>query len=833
MNSTNSVPVLSNFVDDFSGDNVMSGKSGFASTEVFRSAMSNSGIDFNGHISADGNLHRFTVGSDKPNSKNGWYAFHEGNPAAGAFGCWKRQINESWCNKEFKTLSHEEKVAYAVKMAAIKAKLEQEQAERHAACIVKANSMLNSAHLPDPDHAYLQNKKTPSYGIMQLNDMLLVPMFKGKTLTGLQTIRPDGSKRYLKGTDKVGSYLVITGTGNTVYLVEGWATGSTVHEATGATVIICFDCYNLESVARKIRANKPDYEIVMVADNDRLTPGNPGLSKAKSAALAINCKMSSPEFTGDEGTDYNDLMRISGKDEVRRQLLLAEYPEQKQQYNGSESVLPEEVAPGQLSECKVDPLPLLRVTAKNDSFPIDAFILVPAVYAAVMRVWEVIQAPLALVCQSFLAAMTLAVQPLVDVVIDGRCSPVSNDFIVFGISGERKSAVDRLTTWQIKERQRLQTQFYFANKLKNDAEHASWENRRKEALKESDPDVIESLLNRAGEEPKNLQPCHIISEPSFQGIERVFAEGRHSLGMFSDEGGKFLGGYAMSKENMTNTITGLSKLWDGDPIDRLRGGDGLTILYGRRFSVHLMLQPVLAGQLFGNSIMSGQGFLSRCLCSWPESTIGTRPYNEADLATDESIIAYNSAIKAILEIPEPMHAQSDMGLSPRQLSPTVPAKAIWVAFHNHIELALQPGGDLFAVIGFASKTAEHAARIAAVLTIFQNPDATEIDIEYMEAGIAIAQYYLGEALRLFHASNDDPLLILAEECFSYGMDKTSGVIGLRNLYQFGPNAVRSKDKATRIVQVLESHHRAVRIKGGAVISGTRNRDAWKLIPLEV
>jgi hypothetical protein len=204
----------------------------------------------------------------------------------------------------------------------------------------------------------------------------------------------------------------------------------------------------------------------------------------------------------------------------------------------------------------------------------------------------------------------------------------------------------------------------------------------------------------------------------------------------------------------------------------------------------------------------------------------------ADLATDEAILAYNTAIKAILDITEPMHVQEDMGLSPRPLSLAFQAKEIWIAFHNHVEAAQIQGGELFPVIGFASKTAEHAARIAGVLTAFQNPEAIEIDVEYMEAGIAIAQFYLGEALRLFHSSNDDPLLSLAEECFRYGMEKTSGMIGLRNLYQSGPNAVRSKEKATRIIQVLEGHNRAVRIKGGAVVSGTRNRDAWTLIPLE-
>lgn len=478
-----------------------------------------------------------------------------------------------------------------------------------------------------------------------------------------------------------------------------------------------------------------------------------------------------------------------------------------------------------------EPLPLVRVTPQNDPFPFE--VLPPAIRTAALRVREVVQAPIDLVCQSFLAAATLAVQPYVDVLIDGRRFPVSNNYIVEGISGERKSAVERVATGPIKDRQRKEGEQFHIGEKAFEAAHVAWEQKRKAAFKEDDKDVIEAMLKNAGEEPKHVQPVYLFSEPSFQGIERAFAEGRYTLGLFSDEGGRFLGGYAMSKENQTNTITGLSKLWDGDPLDRMRGGDGLTMLYGRRFSVHLMIQPALSGQLFGNSILTGQGFLSRCLCSYPASTIGNRPYKAVDLSKDVATVAYFKAMEGILDKPLPIHDRPEMGLNTRAITLTSAAKSIWIAFHDHVEALQKPGGDLFPIIGFASKAAEHAARIAGVLSTFQNPDVTEIGTEYVEAGITIAQFYLGEALRLFHASNDNPLLTLAEECFRYGTEKTNGVIGLRNLYQFGPNAVRNKETAMQVITALEEHYRAVQIPGGAVVDGKKNRDAWRLVPMEV
>jgi hypothetical protein len=66
------------------------------------------------------------------------------------------------------------------------------------------------------------------------------------------------------------------------------------------------------------------------------------------------------------------------------------------------------------------------------------------------------------------------------------------------------------------------------------------------------------------------------------------------------------------------TATTLSKLWDGNPIDRVRSGDGVIVLPGRRHTVHLMLQPNIAA-LFGDGMLAEQGLLSRVLATAPES----------------------------------------------------------------------------------------------------------------------------------------------------------------------------------------------------------------------
>ncbi|MDD2337133.1 MAG: DUF3987 domain-containing protein [Geobacteraceae bacterium] len=241
-----------------------------------------------------------------------------------------------------------------------------------------------------------------------------------------------------------------------------------------------------------------------------------------------------------------------------------------------------------------------------------------------------------------------------------------------------------------------------------------------------------------------------------------------------------------------------------------------------------MIQPILSWQLFGNAMMTGQGFLSRCLCSYPESTIGWRPYKAHDLSTDPAILAYNAAINSILDKPLPLDQRPEMGLKPKVLTLATDAKTTWIAFADHIEVLQREGGDLNLIKGFASKSAEHAARIAGVLAIFETPDTTEISADALNGGIAIAQYYIGEALRLFNSASDDQELILAQKVYDWGMQQPGGIIALAELYRCGPNAVRDKKTATRMIEILEQHHRAERIEGGAEINGKFRRDVWRL-----
>jgi hypothetical protein len=73
-----------------------------------------------------------------------------------------------------------------------------------------------------------------------------------------------------------------------------------------------------------------------------------------------------------------------------------------------------------------------------------------------------------------------------------------------------------------------------------------------------------------------IMPIIIVEAPTYEGLVKYLEYGQPSVGLFSDEGGRFLGGNAMNRDNLLKTLAGLSSIWDAKPnkpITRMRSGD--------------------------------------------------------------------------------------------------------------------------------------------------------------------------------------------------------------------------------------------------------------------
>lgn len=193
-------------------------------------------------------------------------------------------------------------------IAEAKRKRAAETLQRWNQAAESAQAFWQSAAAAHQSHPYLVRKGVKPHGIRQLNSLLLVPMRDADgELWNVQTIDRDGVKMFRKGARKTGTYHAMGGAVSEVlHIAEGYATAASVHEATKQPVAIAFDCGNLEPVARALRAKYPQTRIVLCADNDAATAGNPGLTKAKTAAAAVGGLVAIPP----EGfCDFNDAAR--------------------------------------------------------------------------------------------------------------------------------------------------------------------------------------------------------------------------------------------------------------------------------------------------------------------------------------------------------------------------------------------------------------------------------------------------------------------------------------------------------------------------------------------
>ena len=118
--------------------------------------------------------------------------------------------------------------------------------------------------------------------------------------------------------------------------------------------------------------------------------------------------------------------------------------------------------------------------------------------------------------------------------------------------------------------------------------------------------------------------------------------------------------------------------------------------------------------------------------------------------------SYHAAMRHLLSKPARTHEHGDgCELDTRPVVMSVPAAALWIEFYNQIETEQASGAELQGARAFASKAAEHAARIAGIVEVFGNPDAHEISVDTMAGAVAVMSFYLSEHVRLTGAGIED------------------------------------------------------------------------------
>lgn len=271
----------------------------FDPVRQFRDAIQAAGVTPPDMIEADGKLRRFSS-NGKRGDGAGWYLlFGDGIPA-GCFGDWRTGFTQTWRADIGRTLTPAEESAHRDKAQAMRREREAEEARRKDEARTRAAEIWKAATPAHDDHAYLARKGIKPHGARLHKGALLIPMRADGTIYSLQFIGGDGEKRFLTGGRVAGCYFSIGKTSGAAALciTEGFATGATIHEATGYPVAVAFNAGNLLAVAKAMREKFPDLPLILCADDDRRTPGNPGLTKATEAARAVGGLLVIPEFVG-------------------------------------------------------------------------------------------------------------------------------------------------------------------------------------------------------------------------------------------------------------------------------------------------------------------------------------------------------------------------------------------------------------------------------------------------------------------------------------------------------------------------------------------------------
>ena len=284
-----------------------------------------------GEVIADGNIHRCPTTS-KPSNNNGWYIAHAVPFQYVCYGDWATGEKNSWTARKVSSSSQKEKeefnrcVELAKRAYQSEKKVIEKQAQEKAIYIYhKATDCFS--------HQYLTDKGVQAVPGLKLDPSgrypsLIVPVKDEEgILHSLQFIQGNGEKRFLLNGRVKDGFFSIGGDSNCPLIIcEGLATGLSLHMCVGNAVWVAFNAGNLLPVATIARRLFPAREIIMAADNDLETKGNPGVTAANKAAMAIGAKIAIPH-KGDKEADWNDIHQFLGADSVKDQFAQCKLPE--------------------------------------------------------------------------------------------------------------------------------------------------------------------------------------------------------------------------------------------------------------------------------------------------------------------------------------------------------------------------------------------------------------------------------------------------------------------------------------------------------------------------
>lgn len=724
----------------------------------FKDAMRAEGIEPQVSIVADSRIHRFYVHGDKAGSKNGWYVcFNKAGVIVGAFGCWKRGIHKKWSSKSADTMSSREKMAYEKMLKSYDKAIKNDRAEFQK----KAKEILTAASDREIEyHEYIKRKAIkPIKAKITSQKNLIIPMRDiAGMLQGIQVIMTDGSKKFMPGTTKKGSFICLgknikdfsPTVLEKVVFCEGWATGCSLHEATGLPVVVAFDAGNLKSVVESWREKLPRHKFVIAGDNDHATDGNPGKKKAIEAAKAVKAVPVFPRFIdAAEKSDFNDMHIEQGAQAVK-QLVEQAYAQD-----------PKDVDYGDWAE----PIAFGSITPPDIPFR-----LLPKPLAIYCKaVTQNTQTPPGMSIMIALSAVAACVQKRFEVTPygDNYTEPLNLMTAIALEPASRKTAVIKAFTAPLSqwERERAEALREKASKVRHErdmimksiealkssvSKASSTEEERKEALKE-----IKRLEGTMPEEI--ILPQLWTDDITVERLQNLMVENGERIAILSDEGGVFeviAGLYSGGKSNINIILQAHA----GAPVRVQRQGRGVD-MEKPALTIGLAVQPeVITDLASGNkSSFRGKGLLARFLYCIPKSTVGERDITKRRPLSEQVEAEYHKMIYRLLAIKPKI---DNLGREqPRLLKLSPEALKLWQDFCQRIESKQGQYGEYHSIQDWTGKLSGATLRIAGLCHVVEHgKKLSVVGPDTMNRAIELSNLLILHAKAAFGMMGSDPVI---------------------------------------------------------------------------
>lgn len=753
-----------------------------------------------GEIVADSQFHKFKTGVDIQKGRQGCgsYRLDMSGPVA-VFGshrpgeCEYRAVAFTFPGQDsgaWQATAEKLKREAADHLAAIR-----EQAAASALAAYQSGNPLTG------EHSYLAARGVAQAGIAygklkaDAAGALLIPMADtAGRLRNIQTITADGSKRFTTGGETAGLFLAIPRRpepGEDYYLAEGLAKALAVWLATGKPAVCCFSAGNMARVLATFDTGR----CIVAADND---------AAGREAAEACRVYGARVVYPPADAGDWNDVLVRSGVDHLRQ--LLTQAP-------------------------AAGPEPLYRKPDPPRPFPVDCL---GDLAGPVRLVSDHLNIDPALCGSSALAAVNLATCGIADVAFKSDfIRPTSLFMVTLAESGSGKSPADTLFLRPHRDAEREWEDAYALDyQLAADLQEAH--NDKRAQLKKESRDLSPAdraqLLAELGPPPALPAGPHlIVSDSTIEGLARTFETNRPILGSFSDEAGRLLSGWSLSREHAPRTLSGLTDLWENKPVKIIRASTekGTTVLRGKRLALHWSMQPYVGEPLFSDRLYSEQGFLPRCLLTRPALLL-PKPLSDHDIGADAAMLAYGARIRSLLARTLPTREGFPLELEPHRLTLAPDARRHFVAAWNHINAATAENGDLEPIRGFAKKLPDNILRLSATLTLFHDPDTREIPLVWIESACTLATYYAAEMLRIHAGAAVDAQLREAEKLLDWITRNGRTLIYPRLIYRHGPASIRDKRTAGKVITTLVEHGYLTQAPA-AEVDGAFRKEVYRLI----